>query len=195
MSLEQELRQALKRKDPASGFDDRVLSKIAAGETAPLRLGTRRWGLASLPIAASLILSFGAAYYVQQQQQRQADERSRTRNRRRETSCWHCRSRARRFQRHRPRSRRLHAMNPKTTINGCLLLLALLIPREALAQGAKLQLDHLDKLAAKAEETVDVTVDAAMLKETTGLSRRQRLRYCESATDAPGDHRHLREEL
>ena len=74
MSLEQELRQALKRKDPASGFDDRVLSKIAAGEIAPLRLGTRRWGLA-LPIAASLFLSFGAAYYVQQQQQqRQADD-------------------------------------------------------------------------------------------------------------------------
>ncbi len=73
MSLEQELRQALKRKDPASGFDDRVLSKIAAGETAPLRLGTRRWSRAWLPIAASLILSFGAAYYVQQQQQRQAD--------------------------------------------------------------------------------------------------------------------------
>jgi hypothetical protein len=73
MSLEQELRQALKRKDPARGFDDRVLSKIASGETAPIRLGTRRWGLASLPIAASLILSFGAAYYVHQQQ-RQADD-------------------------------------------------------------------------------------------------------------------------
>ena len=60
-------------------------------------------------------------------------------------------------------------MNPRTTINCCLLLLALLIPREALAQGARLQLDHLDKLAAKAEETVDVTVDAAMLKETAGF--------------------------
>ena len=38
-----------------------------------------------------------------------------------------------------------------------------------MAQGARLQLGHLDKLAAKAEETVDVTVDAAMLKETAGF--------------------------
>ena len=75
MSLEQELRQALKRKDPPSGFDDRVLSKIAAGETAPASASAHaRWGRASLPIAASLILSFGATYYVQQQQQRQADD-------------------------------------------------------------------------------------------------------------------------
>ena len=75
-------------------------------------------------------------------------------------------------------------MNPKTTINCCLLLLALLIPREALAQGARLQLDHLDKLAAKAEETVDVTVDAAMLKETAGFLAGKGVRHCESATDA-----------
>jgi len=60
-------------------------------------------------------------------------------------------------------------MNPRTTINYSLLLLALLVPREVLAQGAKLQLGHLDKLAQKAEETVDVTVDAAMLKETAGF--------------------------
>ena len=60
-------------------------------------------------------------------------------------------------------------MKPKTTISYSLLLLALLAPRVALAQGAKLQLGHLDKLAQKAEETVDVTVDAAMLKETAGF--------------------------
>ena len=60
-------------------------------------------------------------------------------------------------------------MNPRTTFNYSLLLLALLVPCEALAQGARLQLGHLDKLAAKAEETVDVTVDAAMLKETAGF--------------------------
>ncbi len=60
-------------------------------------------------------------------------------------------------------------MNPRTISNYSLLLLALLVPCEALAQGARLQLGHLDKLAAKAEETVDVTVDAAMLKETAGF--------------------------
>jgi hypothetical protein len=60
-------------------------------------------------------------------------------------------------------------MNPRTTINCCLLLLMLFVPRAALAQGARLQLGHLDRLAEKAEETVDVTVDAAMLKETAGF--------------------------
>ena len=60
-------------------------------------------------------------------------------------------------------------MNSGTTISYGILLLALLTPGAALAQGARLQLGHLDKLAEKAEETVDVTVDAAMLKETAGF--------------------------
>lgn len=60
-------------------------------------------------------------------------------------------------------------MNPRATINHCLLLLSLLTPGAALAQGARLQLDHLDRLADKAKETVDVTVDAAMLKQTAGF--------------------------
>jgi hypothetical protein len=75
MSLEQELRRALKRKDPPSGFDDRVLSKVAAGGTVQVAIGTARWRRASLPIAASLMLAIGGAtYYVQQQQQRRADQ-------------------------------------------------------------------------------------------------------------------------
>ena len=60
-------------------------------------------------------------------------------------------------------------MNPRTTINCCALVLVLLVPRAVSAQGARLQLDHLNKLADKAKETVDVTVDAAMLKETAGF--------------------------
>jgi len=72
MSLERELRQALKRKDPPRGFDDRVLSKIAAGETARAPMGPHSWSRAMLPIAASLMLAVGAAYYMQHQQQRQA---------------------------------------------------------------------------------------------------------------------------
>jgi hypothetical protein len=60
-------------------------------------------------------------------------------------------------------------MNPRKTISYSLLLLALLIPRVASAQGARLQLGHLDKLAAKATETVDVSVDTAMLKQTAGF--------------------------
>jgi uncharacterized protein HemX len=74
MSLEQELRRALKRKDPPSGFDDRVLSRIAAGETVRTPLAHQRWTRAALPIAASLMLAFGATYYVQQQQEQRARE-------------------------------------------------------------------------------------------------------------------------
>lgn len=71
MSLEQELRRALKRKDPPRGFDDRVLTKIARGEKARLTTPTRTWTHAFLPIAASLMVAIGATYYVQQQQQQQ----------------------------------------------------------------------------------------------------------------------------
>lgn len=60
-------------------------------------------------------------------------------------------------------------MNPRTVINCCLLAAALSIPTAASAQGARLQLDHLNKLADKAKDTVDVTVDSAMLKETAGF--------------------------
>src|SRR5688500_2287410 len=74
MSLEQDLRRALKRKDPPSGFDDRVLSKVAAGGTVQVAISTPPWRRVSLPIAASLMLAIGATYYVQQQQQRRADE-------------------------------------------------------------------------------------------------------------------------
>ena len=60
-------------------------------------------------------------------------------------------------------------MNPRKTINYSVLLVALLVPRAAVAQGARLQLDHLNTLADRSKETVDVTVDAAMLKETAGF--------------------------
>lgn len=68
MSLEQELRRALARKNPASGFDDRVLSRIAAGGSVPLPQTQRRWTRGPLAIAASLMLAAGAAYYGQYQQ-------------------------------------------------------------------------------------------------------------------------------
>ena len=44
------------------------------------------------------------------------------------------------------------------------LALLLFGPPNALAQGARLQLDDLDGLAARAEESVNITVDPAMLK-------------------------------
>jgi hypothetical protein len=68
MSLEHELRSALKRTDPPSGFDDRVMSRIARGDTAPVRTARPQWVSVVLPIAASVMVAVGASYYVQQQQ-------------------------------------------------------------------------------------------------------------------------------
>jgi len=74
MSLEQELRRALRRKDPTSGFDDRVLSRITKGETVDIATTKRGWARISLPIAASLLVALGTTFYVQQQEQRQQRE-------------------------------------------------------------------------------------------------------------------------
>jgi hypothetical protein len=55
-------------------------------------------------------------------------------------------------------------MNHKLRISGCVVLAALLIPAPAHAQGARLKLDQLARLADKADETVDISIDTAMLK-------------------------------
>lgn len=60
-------------------------------------------------------------------------------------------------------------MNPRALANCCLLLSSLLLPGLASAQGARLQLDHLNRLGDKANDAVDVTVDAAMLKQAAGF--------------------------
>jgi hypothetical protein len=73
MSLEHDLRRALTRRDPPAGFDERVLLRIAAGETVHMRAPVQRWRRAALPLAASLMVAFGATYYMQQHQ-RQARE-------------------------------------------------------------------------------------------------------------------------
>ena len=72
MRLEQELRRALARKDPAGGFDERVLSRIAAGEAVSATRPARGWNRAALPLAASVMLAIGATYYVQRHEQQQA---------------------------------------------------------------------------------------------------------------------------
>ena len=69
-------------------------------------------------------------------------------------------------------------MKTTTFVLGCLLL----APAGALAQGpstppgtgARLQLDHLDRLAAQATETVNITIDPAMLKMAAGLLKNER---------------------
>ena len=50
----------------------------------------------------------------------------------------------------------------KTTTT--LWVLLLVAPASALAQGAQLQLGHLDRLASQAAESVNVTIEPAMLK-------------------------------
>ena len=60
-------------------------------------------------------------------------------------------------------------MTPRILSSCCLIIAALLVPRQALAQGARLQLDHLNRLAEKATETVDVSADTAMLKQAAGF--------------------------
>jgi hypothetical protein len=60
-------------------------------------------------------------------------------------------------------------MTPSFLTRACVLLVFTLLPAVLSAQGAKLQLDHLNRLASKASETVDVTLDEAMLKLSAGL--------------------------
>lgn len=67
MSLEQDLRRALSRKEPPAGFDDRVLARVRDHETVRMPPVRRHWTRASLPIAASLMLALGGTYYLQQQ--------------------------------------------------------------------------------------------------------------------------------
>ncbi len=57
----------------------------------------------------------------------------------------------------------------KALSSGCLLLVLVLVPCAASAQGGKIQMDHLNRLAEKATENVDVTVDATMLKKSAGF--------------------------
>jgi hypothetical protein len=52
-----------------------------------------------------------------------------------------------------------------------LLVSLLAAPAVVLAQGARLQLDHLDRLAKTAEEQVNVTIDAEMLKLASGFMK------------------------
>ncbi len=60
-------------------------------------------------------------------------------------------------------------MNVRLSTSGCLLVVLLIFPAASSAQGARIQLDHLNRLAEKATETVDVTVDSTMLKQSAGF--------------------------
>jgi|SRR5687768_5725245 len=59
----------------------------------------------------------------------------------------------------------------KTTM--ALMAFLLVGPASALGQGARLQLDRLDRLADRAEESVNITVDPAMLKLASAFLKGQ----------------------
>jgi len=71
MNLEHELRQALKRRTPSSGFDERVLGRIASGATVPVPAPQTRWTRLALPVAASLAFALAGSYYVSQHERQQ----------------------------------------------------------------------------------------------------------------------------
>jgi hypothetical protein len=60
-------------------------------------------------------------------------------------------------------------MSARFSNRSWLLLVLVLMPSVAYAQGGRIQLDSLKGLAAKASETVDVTVDSTMLKKSAGF--------------------------
>ena len=61
-------------------------------------------------------------------------------------------------------------MRPKLL---CVLLLSMLAAREGFAQGPKLQIDHLSRLADKAREVVDVKVDESMLQQASAMGGKE----------------------
>ena len=68
----------------------------------------------------------------------------------------------------------------------CVVLLA--APATALAQGAQLQLGHLDRLASQAAESVNVTIDPAMLKLASAFVKgdREQTAFKEMLTGVKG---------
>ena len=74
MNLDHELRKALARTDPPHGFDRTVMARIASGETVRHDGFRHRRLRFALPLAASVLLASGAAYYVNHEHHRVAQE-------------------------------------------------------------------------------------------------------------------------
>jgi hypothetical protein len=83
MNLEQDLREALKRKEPAAGFDDRVLAKIRSdampvmSRTLPPNRAPRGMRALSWAVAASVIFAAGSTYYIANQRRAHDDDAAR----------------------------------------------------------------------------------------------------------------------
>lgn len=61
----------------------------------------------------------------------------------------------------------------KSTTVCAFMLLSMLVARQGYAQGARLQLDRLTRLADKAKEVVDVNLDEPMLQQASAMSGKQ----------------------
>ena len=57
----------------------------------------------------------------------------------------------------------------KSTLVAACLLLSMAAARDTYAQGAKLQLDSLDRLSGKAKETVNVNLDEALVQQAFAM--------------------------
>jgi hypothetical protein len=71
MNLEHELQQALKRKSPSRGFDQRVLARLASGHSSRMPDRQSPWLRRALTLAASLALVVGGTSYLRQQQRQE----------------------------------------------------------------------------------------------------------------------------
>jgi cobalamin biosynthesis protein CbiD len=77
MNLEHELRKALERRDPPDGFAQAVMARIAAGETIAPPDNLRVRARSVLPLAATVLLAVGGAYYMHQEQRQTREEQMR----------------------------------------------------------------------------------------------------------------------
>lgn len=167
MNVEHDLRRAFRRKTAPPEFADRVRARIeqrdrSVGDTVRIfgRVPALRWlGAAA---AVTLIAAGGARYYVHDQTIAEA-ERVRAEIR-----------------------LALQITSEKLSLpaqgSGCttiaevlmkiaivLLVLLLVASGTVRAQGARLQLDHLDRLGSQASESVNISIDPAMLKLASGF--------------------------
>jgi outer membrane lipoprotein-sorting protein len=62
-------------------------------------------------------------------------------------------------------------MNPKLLC--VFLLLSVFVSRQGFAQGAKLKIDHLSRLADKAKNVVDINLDESMLRQASAMGGKQ----------------------
>jgi hypothetical protein len=72
MNLEHELGHALRRKQPPNGFDEKVLHRIASGQTVTIPPAQAPRNRLALSTAASLLIILGGSYALQKYEARQA---------------------------------------------------------------------------------------------------------------------------